>query len=343
MVVSVTAALASATLFALTTNLQRQVASGVPRHRGPLRLLARLFTDPRWLMTAPIGAVALGFHALALAQGSVMVVQVVMSLGLVLALALEAVRERRAMPPTDLLAAGFVVVGVVTVVAVGRAPHHPAVGSWTATAVCGVIVLVGLAAVVGSRHGIGGATGAWLLAGCAGACFAADAVFLQRLAGVIARVLAVLDPTAVPVIWPGRRNGLSDTLLVAASALPADLAGVVGIAVDVVGFLAAALVGGLAVHRAYQVAPLRLVQPAVAATEPVTAFVIGLAVLGEGVRGGVAGYLLAATAVGLIVCGIMLPILPEWRRPATPEGDGGRGDGDDQGRRSRGRRATTRS
>lgn len=94
--VSILAALLSAALFAVTTNLQRAAASRVPAAgSGPLHLLRRLVTDRSWLLGGAIGLAALGLHALALARGGVMAVQSVMALGLVLALAGEAVRERR--------------------------------------------------------------------------------------------------------------------------------------------------------------------------------------------------------------------------------------------------------
>ena len=91
MVLSTVAAVASAALFAVTTNLQREAASSVPTaHGGPLHLVRRLVADPRWLLAGGIGAVALALHALALARGSVLVVQSVMALGLVIALSIEA-------------------------------------------------------------------------------------------------------------------------------------------------------------------------------------------------------------------------------------------------------------
>jgi drug/metabolite transporter (DMT)-like permease len=275
------AALASAALFAGTTNLQRVAASSVAP-RGPVHLVRRLATDRRWLAGGLIGAVALGLHALALSLGSVMVVQSVMALGLLMALGFEAVREHRRLLPRKIAGALFVVVGVATVVVLSR----PATDATVVTvplllAGAGVAVATSTA-VVRSRHEVGQRWAArWLAAG-AGACFAVDAVFLQRLAAAAGPLL--------------HRHASGEDLVAAI--------------VGAVGFLASSAVGGIAVHRAYQVAPLRSVQPALAAAEPVTAFVLGVGVLGDGVIGGAAGFALLVTGFAAITAGILLG-LPE--------------------------------
>jgi len=289
MVVSMLAAVASAAMFAVTTNLQRVAASGVPAHgSGPMHLIRRLVADPRWLLGGVIGVVALGLHAVALARGSVMVVQSVMALGLVMALNVEALRERRRLRGHELLGAALVTTGVITVVAVCR-PAEPgaATGGWV-TAFCATVVLSSFLAVGRSRRAVLSRSGARLLAGAAGACFAVDAVFLQRIA-------ARLDPGA----WAGL--GSVDLL---------------GAGAGLGGFLIASFVGGVAVHRAYQVAPLRSVQPALAAAEPVTAFVLGVTVLHEGVRGGSGGYPILVAGLVAITAGIFAGLRPH--RAARP-------------------------
>src|SRR3954451_12783166 len=100
--VAVALAFSAATLFALTTNLHLGAASGVPMEDGgPVRLLLRLLRTPRWLLGSFCALVALGLHAVALRFGTVIVVQAVLSRGLVLALALEAARERRRPTPRE--------------------------------------------------------------------------------------------------------------------------------------------------------------------------------------------------------------------------------------------------
>ncbi len=265
-------ALASALLFAVTTNLQRVAASAVPSDRtGSVYLLRRLVRDRRWLLGGLIGVAALALHAIALARGSVTAVQAVMALGLIITLAIEALRERRRLCCRELAGAGAVVAGVLIVVGLSRpASHDPAIAG-PVVAVCALVVLPAWVAVVRLRGQVHGEWAPRLLAVAAGACFAVDAVFLQALA-------AAFDPLAAPSTDPKLRAAAG-----AANAL---------------GFALASFVGGVAGQHAYQLAPLRSVQPALSASEPVAAFLIGVTVLGEGVRGGAMGH-------PALVCGVM--------------------------------------
>jgi len=288
MVMSTLLALASAMLFALTTNLQRAAASSVPSEgSGPLHLLRRLAVDRRWLLGSLIGLAALGLHVLSLAGASVMVVQSVMAIGLVIALYVEAVREHRPLRWNEVVGAGLVIAGVGTVVAIGEPARHPADGDLWTTLVCGAVVLVTVAVVLRSRRGVGTRWEARLLAASAGACFAVDAVFLQRITTVF-------------------HGGF-------------DLAGAV---IGPAGFALASMIGTVAMHRAYQVAPLRSVQPALVAAEPVTAFLIGVTVLHEGVRGGALGYLAMLGGLVAITAGIFVGLVLRNRERSAGEDAG---------------------
>jgi hypothetical protein len=291
MIWSAVAALASAALFAGTTNLQRLAASAVAPGGGPLNLMRRLVRDLRWLAGCLIGAVALGLHGLSLVLGSVTVVQSVMALGLLLALGLEALRERRPLRPGELAGSASVVAGVVAVVGTGR-PAGPREGlTPAALAVCLLVVVLAVAAVVRSRHEVKRRWGARLLAAAAGACFAVDAVFLQQTAVLVGALL--------------QRDR------------PVDVTGAL---IGVAGFLGASTAGGVAVHRAYQVAPLRRVQPALAAAEPVTAFLLGAGLLGEGVRGGAGGFAVLVGGLVAITVGILAGITG-GRGPSVAAGE----------------------
>jgi len=294
--VSVVAAFVSAWIFAVVTNLQREAAARVSAEgTGPMHLVRRLVADPRWLVTAPLGAVAVFLHGLALARGSILVVQSVIALGLVAALVLEARRSGRPLHRNELAGAALVMAGVVAVVATGRPPHGGApAGGWVVP-VCAAVVAVTVLAVRRSRHAVSSVVQARVLGAAAGACFAVDAVFLQRLA---------------TTVDGGLLTGLTGLL----AGLAADPAAV---AVDVVGFLGAGFVGGVAVHRAYQVAPLRSVQPAMAAAEPVTAFLIGAVLLSEGVYGGGWGYAVLIAGLLALTAGILVGLAA-----ARPEGEG---------------------
>jgi len=273
---STAAALASAVLFAFTTNLQRVAASAVPAEgSGPLQLVRGLIGDVRWLLGGLIGCLALGLHMLALAGAGVLAVQSVMALGLVITLYVEATRERRRLRPNELAGATLVVAGVLAVVGISRTEDRPGAGGGWVLAVCAAVIAGALGAVLRSRRGVGSRWEARLLAAAGGACFAVDAVFLQR---AVALVGGGFDPASA--------------------------------ALDAAGFLAASLIGGVAVHRAYQVAPLRSVQPFLVATEPVTAALIGLGVLHAGPRAGVVGYLVLGGALLAITSGIFVSGVP---------------------------------
>jgi drug/metabolite transporter (DMT)-like permease len=275
--VAVVLSLVAATLFALTTNLHRGAASAVPMEEGgPVRLLLRLLRTPRWLLGSVCALVALGLHTVALRFGTVIVVQAVLSTGLVLALGLEAYRERRRPRPGEVGSWLLVVAGIVLVLSLaqphggrhmGNASH--VVSLLTAFAVAAVGLLVGRTRL--SRPVVA------VVMGCAaGACFALDAVFLKGVAGAVGHAW-----TWVALI-------------------------------DLAGFLVASVLGNLVVQRAYQQAPLRHVLPAVTAADPVAAAVIGVLILHEHLRAGqlaVVGLLvgLVAMVVGIVAATARVP------------------------------------
>src|SRR4051794_29633878 len=183
LLLAVALALAAASLFAVTTNLHRGAASAVPMsHGGPVRLLLRLLPPPRWLLGSGAALVALGLHPVALRFGAVIVVQAVLSTGLVLALALEAVRERRRPAVLEVGAWLLVVAGIVAVLSLAR-PH----GGRHIDALALVVTLV-LAFVVAAVGLLAGRTRlprpavAVVMGGAAGTCFALDTVFLKGVA-----------------------------------------------------------------------------------------------------------------------------------------------------------------
>jgi hypothetical protein len=104
----------------------------------------------------------------------------------------------------------------------------------------------------------------------AGVCFALDAVFLRGLT-------AALSPLVLFTL-----------------------------VLNVAGFAVASLLGNLVIQRAFQMAPLRHVLPAMAAAEPVTAFLCGRYVFGEQLSSGLSGVLGVGGGLLLMVCGVVL-------------------------------------
>src|SRR4051794_588977 len=258
-------------VFAVANNLQRGAASVVPLEAGgPIRLVLRLLRAPRWLLGSFLAVLALGLHTLALGQGSVIVVQSLLAAGLVAALAIEAWQERRWMHPGEVIGSVLLVAGVILVLAIGRPGGGLAVGLDEQLITAAALVVVAGIGLIGFRLHSRVRLSALVMGSAAGACFALDAVFLKGLADYV----GTLD------------------------ALPSVL--------DLAGFVAASTVGNLIVQRAYQLAPLRFVLPAVTAGDPLAAFAIGKLVLQEHLTGGAFAVLavsggLAAMAIGIVV------------------------------------------
>ena len=243
--------LLAAVLFAVTTNLHRGAASAIPVEQGgPVRLLLRLLRTPRWLLGSACAMIALGLHTVALRFGTVIVVQAVLSTGLVLALALEALRERRRPARREVGAWVLVVVGVVALLGLAHPRGGRGIGTTALALTLLLAVLVAAVGLLAGRTRLPRPAVAVVMGGSAGALFAIDAVFLKALA-VAAENLASLR-----------------SLL------------------DLTGFLLASILGNLVVQRAYQQAPLRHVLPAVTAADPLAASVIGIALLHEHLRPG---------------------------------------------------------
>ena len=261
--VALALAAGASVVFAVANNLQRGAAATVPVEAGgPFRLLLRLAGTPRWLLGSTLALAALALHAVALGRGGVILVQSVLASGLVVALGLEALHERRALRWREVTGACVLVAGVILVLAVGRPAGGRPIGLGVQAVTFAVLLLMvaaGLANSSGRRHRDRAAV---VMAAAAGGCFAVDALFLK-----------------------GVSNWLDDL-----DALPALTC--------MVGFVVASFLGNLLVQRAYQWAPLRVALPAVTAADPLVAFVIGRVVLGETLRSGASA--VAAVIVGLI-------------------------------------------
>jgi drug/metabolite transporter (DMT)-like permease len=284
-------AIAAATVFAFANNFQRGAASVVPLEAGgPVRLVLRLLRAPRWLFGSLLGLLALGLHALALQNGSVIVVQSLLAAGLVIALGVEAAQERRLMRPAEALGSILLVAGVVLVLAVGRPGGANTVGLTEQLVTAALLGGLAITGFIGFRLHHRLRISALVMGATAGACFALDAVFLK---------------------------GVADN----AGDLDAKAA-----VIDLIGFAAASGLGNLVVQRAYQLAPLRFVLPAVAAGDPLAAFIVGKLVLHERLQGGPLASLavtagLVAMAVGIVTTTTAgtPPAPPPGDREATPD------------------------
>lgn len=275
-------ALSAALLFAIATNAQRGAAAQVPDSAGgPVRLIGRLLRSPRWLVGSLLAFGALGLHAVALARGGVILVQTILASGLIMALAIEAARERRWMRPLEVTGSLLLVGGVVLLLGWGQ-PGGGRLVDLGVQVQSGVVVAVVAAVGLAASRARSVSRSAVVMGAAAGVCFAIDAVLLKGVANY------------------------ADDL----DALPA--------VVSLAGFVVASLLGNLIVQRAYQRAPLRIVLPAVSAADPLAAFLAGVLLLDERLRDGLLARVAVGVGLVLIVVGIILTTAGHRLRP-TPD------------------------
>ena len=264
--------LVAALLFAVANNAQRHAASAVPHgHVGPVGLMLRLLRNPRWLAGSGSAVLALFVQAWALSQGGVILVQAVIASTLIFSLALESVVERRLPTITQIAGAVLVGVGISLLVIVGRPGAGGQFDSIGRAAIVWLVVAaVGGGALLTSRMRPKGRRTAVVMGAAAGVCFALDAVFLRGLT-------AALSPLTVIVLL-----------------------------INLAGFAVASVLGNLVIQRAFQMAPLRHVLPAMAAAEPVTAFLCARFIFGEHLQGGSRGTIGVVGGLLLMVAGVVL-------------------------------------
>jgi len=278
-------ALGAAVLFAIGNNLQRHAAAQVPAvGYGPVRLILRLLRSPRWLAGGASATVALFAQARALTQGGVILVQAVIASTLVFSLVIEAVLERRRPSSLQVGGAALVVSGITLLVGVGK----PGAGGdfsslWAAAPAWLAVGVAGGGALLLARERPRGRVTAMVLGSAAGVCFALDAVFLRGLARTVSPF---------------------DTLTVVTNAA---------------GFAVASVFGNLVIQRAFHLAPLRHVLPAMAAAEPVAAFACGWLLFGERLQSGSIGVLAVNGGLLLMVTGVVLCSLRPVVRPVVPQ------------------------
>lgn len=241
-VVIVATALGSAVAAAASSVLQHRSARQAPDQEGGshLRLVLHLARQPWWLLGAGCAVLGLALHVAALQGGQLTVVQPLLVSGLLFALPISVLLERRRPRLTDWLWALTVVVGLSTFLLAAR----PDGGSASASSLrlpfataAGVVVMAGL--VLAARP-----VGSWralLLASAGGVGFGVASALMKQCTADAGR-------------------GISGLLLSWA------IYGVVA-------------VGGLAIvltQAAYRAGPLAASLPAMTIGDPAAAVVIGV-------------------------------------------------------------------
>jgi drug/metabolite transporter (DMT)-like permease len=199
-VTAVLLALLSALSFATSTVVQHRAATTAGGGTaGPMSLFLRLLRTPAWLAGQGTAAVGFALHGLALRAGPVVLVQPLLSGGLVLTLALGALVDRRhpdrPLPSrTQWIAAAVVVVGLFLFLK----SAHPRHGASTGRPL--VLLLAGAGALLAA------AGAAWwsrppdrphraLALGIAAGCG-------FGITGVLLKQVVHNAPTTWPAIWP---------------------------------------------------------------------------------------------------------------------------------------------
>jgi drug/metabolite transporter (DMT)-like permease len=275
---AVSLALASALAFAVATVAQQRAASrssDADARSG--RIVGQLLRNRRWLAAVATNTAGYGLQAAALAVGSVVVVQPILVTSLLFALPLSAALTRE---PLSTLAKGSAVMLSASLAAF-VVLSHPAAGLDFATADSWLVVaLVGVPGVIACLVLANRRTGT------ARACLLAVAV------GVLGGVLAVL--TKAVVIAAG--HGLVALLT----------------AGETYGLIVIGLGGFYLQQLAFQAGALRASLPVMIVLEPVTAAVLGLLLLREGLRAD--GGRLAVLAVSVVA--MTLAVVPLARAQA---------------------------
>jgi drug/metabolite transporter (DMT)-like permease len=269
--VAVLAALGAAAAFGFGVALQHRQARQQDS-RGPLRLLSRLVRRRQWLAGIGLAVAAYGLQGLALAFGPLALVAPLVATDLAFALPVAAYWERRRMRRREWAGCGLVGAGVGVFVATSPPPAgRPAApaGDWLAA-----FGVVGLIAVLTVALAVFGRTGhrAALLAIAAGVVFGLTAAvtlsFSRQLrSGGLGSILAHWQPWAL-------------------------------IALGIAGVILSA--------SAYQAGALRTSLPIMDTLEPVSAVLIGTAVLGERLAGSPAGLAVQLGAAATAVAGILV-------------------------------------
>jgi drug/metabolite transporter (DMT)-like permease len=268
---AVLGALGSALCFATSSALQQRGAARAPRGTGlHLDLIRHLITRPIWLLGFLAAVGTLGLQALALASGQLVLVQPLLIVGLLFALPLSVLLERRRPSLLEWRWAAILVAGLAVFLfsaAPKSGPRLPGDGRlWE----LGVIVLTVAVAVALVAVTVGGRHRALLLGAATGITYGAAAALIKY-----------------SIAYAGQ-HGIDGLF---ASWTPYALVVVGG-------------AGILLNQAAYQAGPLCGALPAIAIADPLIAVLFGVGAFGEHidldllrVGGQVCGFLLISAAI----------------------------------------------
>jgi 4-amino-4-deoxy-L-arabinose transferase-like glycosyltransferase len=264
--------LAAAVLFALASALQHRSAGLVANNEVPGRaeltgFITNTLRHPLWAGGLAAGVAGSLLHALALRDGPLTLVQPLLVCGVVFALPLRSVLERRRPQPEELgwalaLAVGLILVLVIATPA-GGAPQAP---DFAPTVVSGTLIGLGTVGFGVAGRRTSGRRAALLLGAAAALASAATAGLLKEVMGIVSR-----GPGGLATSWPAY------------------------------GLLAAGAFELVVSQLAYQAGPLRVSLPVITTVGPMASLAIGVAVFDERFRSGPVDLVCEAVGLALVV------------------------------------------
>ncbi|HZQ85281.1 MAG TPA: DMT family transporter [Acidimicrobiales bacterium] len=258
-------AVGAAVAYGVGVVLQYQAAQAAgAAHAHGRGLLLDLARRPVWLAGIAANGVGFGLRFLALRDGSLVVVQLVVLTGVVFAVPLDAVLARRPIPPREVGLAAVTVAGLVLFLSAAQPAQGRDAGSGGGWLLLALVTAAAALVLVRAGAARARAIRALTLALAGGLLVAFGVALCKQLAGLVPHHLARL---------------VTDWQLYA---------------LVVVG-----AVGVVLVQQAYNVGPLSLALPVLVVVEPVVSVFVGVLLFHEHVRHG-AGAILLATA-GLVV------------------------------------------
>ncbi len=255
---SIGCALLAAFLFACASVAQQSAAAAVPEDQA---LIASLLRSPRWWAGLLGDGGGYLMQVVALALGSVLVVQPLLVTALLFALPLSARFSGSRFTRGAWLLAGALTVSLAVFLVVGNPTEGNTDAPWAAWAVplTAVVAVVVAATVVGWSPRVDAGLRALLIGGASGALYGVAVAFTKYVTDLFER-------------------GLPEVLG----------------AWQTYALLAAGVVGVYLQQRAFQVGPLSASLPAMTIGEPVIAVFLGMTVLDERLR-------VSGPAVALVV------------------------------------------
>lgn len=270
---AVAAALAASLLYALASVFQQREAERQPSSSSlRLSLLARLAKRPRWLAGLVFDAGGYVCQWLALARGSLVVVQPLLVMSLLFALPVKARLVPYHMRGKDWSGALLATAGLAVFLVVAQ----PAQGRLSVPGASWLFLLSGTGVLAGTLVALGrGRSPRW------------KAVALGTAAGVLYGASAALTKDCAHVLLQGGTGALFGSW-------------------ELYAMIVWGLSGMLLSQSAFQAGPLDASLPTLTATDPVVSVLVGALIFGEALRAGAVASTLEVVALFAVVAGIFL-------------------------------------